>query len=191
MALPSGAEIGAALRGLGMVLRGNPEALYWYDMSADGFWRSFWLPLLAALCYFLLQEPNPAVLAAWDGSRIGPVLVDAGQYLSAWILYLLAMVLLCRAFQLTARYAAFVIVYNWSQAIVTAASLPVLVASRWDWLPAGTLAGWHFTMLFVWLYVVAQAARLALGAPALAAVMAAGLDLAVTVLLHRLVVFIL
>lgn len=183
----SGAEIAAAFRGLGLVLRGDPRALQFYDLSADGFWRSFLPPLLAAGLYFLLLDPGEVELAGWDDNRIGYGLTQAGQYLSAWIAYLAAILLLMRGFQLKGSYPAFVVLYNWAQAITVAATLPILAASQWDLLPAGTMAGWHFTLLIAWLYIVAQLARLALGAGLAAAAAAAALDLAVTVLLHRAV----
>ncbi len=185
MALPSGAEITAALRGLGLVLRGDPRALEYYDLSADGFWRSFVAPLLAAILYFLLQQPSAAELVGWDDNRVGYTLVQAGQYLSAWIAYLAAVLLLVRGFQLKGSYPAFVVLYNWAQAITVAATLPVLAASQAEWLPEGTLSGWHFTLLLAWMYIVAQLARLALGAGLAAAMAASALDLAVTILLHR------
>lgn len=186
MALPGGAEIAAALRGLGLVLRGDARALQFYDLSADGFWRSFLLPLIAAALYFFLQQPTEADLAGWEGNAFGYGLVQAGQYVSAWIAYLAAILLLVRGFQLKGSYPAFVVLYNWAQAITVAATLPVLAAAQAEWLPAGTLAGWHLTLLVAWMYIVAQLARLALGAGLAAAMAAAALDLAVTILLHRL-----
>jgi len=187
MALPGRAEIAAALRGLGLVLRGDPRALQYYDLSADGFWRSFLLPLIAAALYFSLQQPSEAELTGWEGNAFGYGLVQAGQYVSAWIAYLAAILLLVRGFQLKGSYPAFVVLYNWAQAITVAASLPVLAASQAGLLPEGTLAGWHLALLLAWTYIVAQLARLALGAGLGAAMAAAALDLAVTVLLHRAV----
>lgn len=187
MALPGGTEIAAAFRGLGLVLRGDARALQYFDLSADGFWRSFVAPLLAAGLYFVLQQPGEAELAGWEDNALGYGLVQAGQYLSAWIAYLAAVLLLVRGFQLKGSYPAFVVLYNWAQAITVAATLPVLVASQAGLLPEGTLAGWHFTLLVAWMYIVAQLARVALGAGLAAAMAAAALDLAVTVLLHRVI----
>ena len=186
MALPGGAEIAAALRGLGLVLRGDARALQFYDLSADGFWRSFLLPLIAASLYFFLQQPTEADLAGWEGDAFAYGLVQAGQYVSAWIAYLAAILLLVRGFQLKGSYPAFVVLYNWAQAITVAATLPVLAPAQAEWLPAGTLAGWHLTLLVAWMYIVAQLARLALGAGLVAAMAAAALALPVTILLHRL-----
>ncbi|HLT76144.1 MAG TPA: hypothetical protein VKZ87_02050 [Ferrovibrio sp.] len=186
MGIPGGGEISAALRGLAFVLRGDPRALHCYDLTADGFWRSFVLPLVAMALYFLLQQPTEMELAGWEGNEIGFGLVLAGQYLSTWIAYLACVLLLVRGFQLQGSYPAFVILYNWAQGITLAATLPVLAASQWDLLPPGALEGWHFALLVVWLYIVAQIARLALGAGLAAAMAAASLDLAVTILLHRL-----
>jgi hypothetical protein len=53
-------------------------------------------------------------------------------------------------------------------------------------LPAGTLTGWSTGILLLWLYIVAQACRLGLGAGLSLALAAAFLDLAVSLLMHRL-----
>ncbi|HEX6956355.1 MAG TPA: hypothetical protein VF194_00070 [Ferrovibrio sp.] len=184
MALPRSPEILAAIRGLGLVLRGDPQAPAWYDLSIDGFWRSFWPALIAAGLYFAVLEPSAEDLAAW-GSHIGFALGEAGQYLTAWVAYLAVMVLLCRAFHLTGRYAVFVVLYNWAQAIINGVSLPVMLAENWGLLPPGALIGWELALLLLWLYTVAQIARTALGASLMVAVTAAALDLAATILVDR------
>jgi hypothetical protein len=206
MSLPSGAEIAAALRGLAAALRGDPAALSWYDLSVDGFWRSFWPPLIAAAAYFAILQPGViegaiegaiegviegAVdsadgLAGMEASRLGFSLVQAVLFLASWLIYLAAMVVLCRAFRLTDRFAVFVTLYNWAQGIVSMISVPVLAATQWGLLPAGAMAGWNFVLLFVWLYVVAQIARVTFGATPILAMGIAALDLGIALLLHGL-----
>lgn len=190
MGFPTRLEMTAALRGFAAVLRGEADALRHYDLSVDGFWRSFWPALLLTVPYVLLLEP----LVAAAGEDAGGVGYIAGQgllQLANWFVYLGLMIVLCRAFGLTGRYAAFVVLYNWAQAIAILATLPVLALTQWGLLPPGTPLGWSGILLLVWLYAVVRMARIALGAPLPAALMAALLDLAVTVLLHRLVDFIL
>ncbi len=186
MALPHRAEITAALKGLALLLRGDARALQFYDLSLDGFWRSFGLPLFCLVCYLILQPMTAAQTELWGDNRVGFILVQGVEYLLAWGVYLAVMAAVSRGFGLSHRYAVFVVLYNWAQAIVTAASLPVLAGSLIGLLPPGTLAGWSTGILLLWLYIVLQAARIGLGAGLSLALGAAFLDLAASILLHGL-----
>lgn len=186
MALPHRAEIAAALKGLALLLRGDARALQHYDFSLDGFWRSFGLPLFCLAVYLILQPVNPVQAEIWADNRLGFLLMQGLEYLLAWAAFLVAMAAVSRGFGLGHRYAVFVVLYNWAQAIVTAASLPILAGSLIGLLPLGTLAGWSTGILLLWLYIVLQAARIGLGAGLSLAVGAAFLDMAISVLVHRL-----
>jgi hypothetical protein len=186
MALPNRAEIAAALKGLALLLRGDARALQFYDLSLDGFWRSFGLPLFCLAVYLILQPVNPVQAEIWADNRLGFLLMQGLEYLLAWAAFLVAMAAISRGFGLGHRYAVFVVLYNWAQAIVTAASLPILAGSLIGLLPLGMLAGWSTGILLLWLYIVLQAARIGLGASLSLAVGAAFLDLAISLLVHRL-----
>ncbi|MFN4164550.1 MAG: hypothetical protein ACK4GK_08240 [Ferrovibrio sp.] len=186
MALPNRAEIAAALKGLALLLRGDARALQFYDLSLDGFWRSFGLPLFCLAVYLILQPVNPVQAEIWADNRLGFLLMQGLEYLLAWAAFLVAMAAISRGFGLGHRYAVFVVLYNWAQAIVTAASLPILAGSLIGLLPLGMLAGWSTGILLLWLYIVLQAGRIGLGASLSLAVGAAFLDLAISLLVHRL-----
>jgi hypothetical protein len=63
----------------------------------------------------------------------------------------------------------------------------VLALTALGVLPAAVPQGWAGLLLLFWLFAVTRMARLGLGAPLGIALLAALLDPAVTVLLHRLV----
>ncbi|WP_341894918.1 hypothetical protein [Ferrovibrio terrae] len=187
MALPHKAEILSALKGLGLLLRGDGRALLYYDLSLDGFWRSFWLPLLMLVAYALLMRPDAVEQAYWGDDTTAFALVQVVKFAVAWAAYFALIAGLSRLYGLGQRFAVFVVLYNWAQGITTAATLPILAASTWGLLPAGTLGGWSTALLLAWLYIVVRIARLGLGAPLPLALAAAALDLMVSLLLHRLV----
>jgi hypothetical protein len=83
MALPHRAEITAALKGLALLLRGDARALQFYDLSLDGFWRSFGLPLFCLVCYLILQPMTAAQTELWGDNRVGFILVQGVEYLLA------------------------------------------------------------------------------------------------------------
>lgn len=187
MALPSSAEIRSAVKGLGLLLRGDDRALLCYDLSLDGFWRSFWLPLILLVAYVLIMRPEAAELAAYDGDITYFMLLQALKFLLGWAAYFALIGLVSRMFGLSQRFGIFVILYNWAQAITTAATLPILAAVTWDLLPVSVLAGWSTALLLAWLYIVARIGRHGLGGTWPLAITVSSLDLLVTLLAHRLV----
>lgn len=187
MTLPSSAEIKSAIKGLGLLLRGDDRALQCYDLSLDGFWRSFWLPLVLLVVYALVMQPTAVELAAFDDSQAGYILAQAVKFLFGWVAYFALIGGISRIFGLSPRFGIFVILYNWAQAITTAATLPILAAVSWGVLPVSVLTGWSTALLAAWLYIVVRVARHGLGATLSLAVAISALDLLVTLAIHRLV----
>jgi hypothetical protein len=187
MALPSTAEIRAGIKGLGLLLRGDERALLCYDLSLDGFWRSFWLPFATLVAYTLIMQPTPAELALM-GDDVGAYALQQGmKFLLAWLAYFALVAGISRLFGLGGRFGIFVILYNWAQGITTAATLPVLAGVSWGLLPASVLTGWSTALLLAWLYIVMRLARHGLGAGLSLALAVSALDLLVSLAMHRLV----
>lgn len=187
MAFPSAAEIRAGTKGLGLLLRGDDRALLCYDFSLDGFWRSFWLPLATLVAYALIMQPSDAELALMGDDQSGYTLLQGLKFLLAWIVYFALVAGISRLFGLGGRFGMFVILYNWAQAITTAATLPILAGASWGLLPGSVLAGWSTALLLAWLYIVARIARHGLGATLSLALAISALDLLVSLAMHRLV----
>jgi hypothetical protein len=185
MTLPGKAEIAAACRGLGLLLRGDARALQFYDLSEDGFWRSFRWPLIVGVVYAALLRPS-VVAGADTVDPYGFMLVQALQILASWGIYLGLIAGLSRMFGLSSRYGIFVILYNWAQAIVTAASIPVVAGERFDLLPASVLLGWSAALLLAWFFIVSQVARIGLQGGLPVALAAAIFDLSISLAVYRL-----
>lgn len=178
-------EIAAALAGLGLLLRGDPRALLQYDFSEAGFWRSFRWPLLTLLAYVALMQPDAADRLVWGDNTLGYALARGTEFLVAWFAYLLLLAALSRVFGLSDRFAVFVVLYNWAQAITTGATLPLLALTAADLSGPGILQGWSTALLLAWLFIVTRIARIGLGATWSLALAATMLDLLVSILLHR------
>lgn len=187
MAFPSGAEIRAAVKGLGLLLRGDERALHCYDLSLDGFWRSFWLPLALLVAYAVIMQPTAVELAVFDDSHTAYILAQAVKFLLGWVAYFALIGGISRIFGLSPRFGIFVILYNWAQAITTAATLPILAGVSWGILPASVLTGWSTALLLAWLYIVMRIARHGLGATWSLALAISALDLLISLAMHRLV----
>ncbi len=187
MALPSAAEIRSGIQGLGLLLRGDGRALLCYDLSLDGFWRSFWLPLIILAAYALLLQPEAPEAAYWGDDTLGFSLTQGLKFLIAWAAFFAVMAGLSRVYALGNRFGIFAILYNWAQAITTAATLPILLVTNLGLLPVSVLVGWSVAILFASLFITFRAARVGLGAPMPVAVAATVLELSVSLLVHRLV----
>jgi hypothetical protein len=116
-------EIQRALYGAYRLARLDRDGMAYFDVSADGFWRSFLAPILGAPIYYLLLELGNAV--APEGSTVEPA-VELLGYAIAWVGFLGLMIPVARAAGLGAHYAAFVVVFNWCQVFIMLVMLPVM-----------------------------------------------------------------
>lgn len=125
--------VGRAMTGVYRLGLHDEKGLGWFEMTADGFFRSFWAIVLSAPLYAY------AVLGTIDAAQTIPdttgktvslsvfVALHAMYFLGSSVAFLIAMGPLSKLLDLQARYAAFAIAYNWGTlAIHAAAAVPVL-----------------------------------------------------------------
>ncbi len=127
--MPSGDEIQTYLAGAWRLMMGKPDGVRALDVSADGFWNSFFAILVAF----------PALSVSWAGlaaelseeglgSRYSILLRLAVIDVVAWVLPLLVLGLVARPAGILDRYPHFVVASNWASALLA-----------WLMLPAGLL----------------------------------------------------
>lgn len=111
----------------------DAKGLSWFEMTADGFFRSFWAIVLSAplYAYCVLGTIDAAqTIPDTDGKTVSLtvfILLHVLYFLGSSVAFLIAMGPLSRLLELQARYAAFAIAYNWGTlAIHAAAAVPVL-----------------------------------------------------------------
>ncbi|MBX3572799.1 MAG: transporter [Mesorhizobium sp.] len=127
--MPSGDDIQAYLAGAWRLMMGKPDGVRALDVSADGFWNSFFAILVA----FPALSVSWAALAAelsedGLGSRYSILLRLAVIDVVAWVLPLLVLGLVARPAGILDRYPHFVVASNWASALLA-----------WLMLPAGLL----------------------------------------------------
>ena len=119
-------EIQSSLLGAWRMMLGKADGLRLLDLSADGFWNSFFAILVAA----------PALIVSWVGiaNEIGDpdafaarvdmlvrlAIIDVG----AWVLPLFALALLGRKVGIGGRFVHYVVASNWASAITAWLMLP-------------------------------------------------------------------
>lgn len=137
---------------------GKPDGLRLLDLSADGFWSSFFAILIAA----------PALIVGWVGvsadltlqsavaaSRTGIVLRLALVEIGAWILPLIAFALVARRAGIGDRVVHYVVASNWTSAIIAWVMLPaalshMLVPTAPGFSSLLSLVLFSLSMVFVW-----------------------------------------
>jgi hypothetical protein len=122
----SAEEIQASLIGAWRLMLGKVDGLRLLDLSADGFWNSFFAIVVAA----------PALIVGWVGTanqlgdptafagRLGMLIRLATVDLSSWMLPLLALVLVAPHVGIGNRFVHYVVASNWASAITAWIMLP-------------------------------------------------------------------
>lgn len=189
--MPSGADIRDAMAGAWRLFCGDPRGLERFDLSAEGFFRSFWVIVLVAPIYAssVLTERNLLLSERFSSDDFSDgrfFLVRALTFIVDWFAFPLVMVVVTRRLQLGARYAAYITVRNWT-ALPSAAltSLPT-IAYGLDLVPilVTTLATYVFLIVvlrFGWFI-----ARSVLQTSAAIAAAIVALDLALSLLIGRI-----
>jgi hypothetical protein len=129
--------VGGALR----LACGDRRGLGFFDVTIDGFWRSF---RAAAICYplYLFLLISRVSAAQWTTAGVPTViLVETIAYVIAWAAFPLLILQLTRWLGREHRFLAFMVVYNWSQIPQTVLLAIVGLDAATGLLPASTV---HF-----------------------------------------------
>ena len=156
--MPSSDYIQQSLSGAARLMAGRKDGVRLLDISADGFWTSF----------FAIVVALPAMTVGWVtlaneiafqgdgiGSRLSIVLRLAAIDMLAWIVPLGLLALVARFAGIANRFVQFVVASNWGGAIYVWVMLPPsLVRLFWpdagESLTAVSLGLFVFTMVLSW-----------------------------------------
>jgi len=183
---------GRHLNGAWQLLRGNEQGLEAFDLSPEGFYRSFWAIAVAfaLLVPIFIADHGIGVAFAAETTEVRfamplSVYVPTEVFVAAagWAIFLVLMRSAAQIFGVGGRYSVFVIAYNWSSLLIVCLSLPLATAQL------GGLTTWEvnlaiqFTLGLIFLVYSWFVARTALGL--------SGLDAAAVVALEILIVLLL
>lgn len=125
--MPSGDEIQQYLTGAWRMMLGKPDGLRLLDLTADGFWNSF----------FAIVVALPAMVVSWVGlaNELSQLSADLGGRfsifarlvtidLSTWVLPLAALAAIAPRVGLADRFVHIVVAGNWSSALIAWIMLP-------------------------------------------------------------------
>ena len=119
-------ETSSSLTGAWRLMLGKADGLRLLDLSADGFWNSFFAIVIAA----------PAMIVGWVGTaneigdpnafagRLGMLIRLATVDLGSWLLPLVALALVASRAGIGDRLVHYVVASNWASAITAWMLLP-------------------------------------------------------------------
>jgi hypothetical protein len=177
MTVSAWVEVQLAVGGALKLARGDARGLGFFDISIDGFWRSF---RAAAICYpiYLILLALRVTDAQWADAGIGRIIaVETIAFVISWTAFPLLILPLSRFLGRENRFLAFMVAYNWCQVPQTVLFLIIGLDVATGILPgaAGGFAGLAAAvavMVYEW-YI----ARVALAVPAPQAVLVVLVDL--------------
>ncbi|QUS56435.1 hypothetical protein [Pseudovibrio brasiliensis] len=111
------------------IMKGEAEAVQQFDLSADGFWRSFLVIFLLLPFYFLSLISEQALMLehqAAMGPEATEVVATGAQFYTGktislfvdWIAFPIVVGLLARSLGLGRNYGPYIIVRNWSTLLI-------------------------------------------------------------------------
>lgn len=126
-------EIQSGLSGAWRLMMGKADGVRQLDLSADGFWNSFFAMLVALPPLFVMWT-SFAIDSAPAASAFGPrlwllfrlALVDFG----AWVIPLIVLGLLATQAGIRDRFVHYVVATNWASAISAWMILPPVLLDR-------------------------------------------------------------
>ena len=132
----------------------DAAGMRWFNLSGDGFHRSFFAAVVVAPAYFLVawvaSLPGPEPAAAPPRS----IAADVVGYPLLWLVFPLLLAAAAKPLGLARSYAAGVIAFNWAQVVIMAVMLPITVLALTGGLgPFGALlylSGYAASLFYTW-----------------------------------------
>lgn len=121
--MPSWQEVLRSLQGAWLLARRDVAGYRYFNLTIEGFWRSFAAVLFIAPVFFLIETLEFNALSA-ERAENGAAPDIAGFYLRrtvllalSWASFPLVMVLIARLFGVARGYVTFIIAFNWSSVL--------------------------------------------------------------------------
>lgn len=124
--MPDREEVLSALYGAYRLAWFDASGMTHFNLTVDGFWRSFFAAVLVAPAYAILVGMELSAEAE-DFNLALVFLTEGIGYILAWCAFPLIAIVLTRLLGLDRNYVALIVAVNWSAVLQTAAFLAVLL----------------------------------------------------------------
>lgn len=119
-------DVFSALYGAYRLARLDPGGLRYFDITDQGFWRSFFAAVLVAPLYFILllirysNLPTPI-------PQLRFIALETIAYVIAWVAFPLLMATLTRLLECDKFYIRFIVAYNWAAVLQNLLYIPIAI----------------------------------------------------------------
>jgi len=175
------AEIQRSLEGAVRLMRLDATGIERFDLTADGFWRSFFaialvVPMVIVIDIFSFDETIEG------GSLAGSIAWSLTRLIVAWAAAALALLGIAGLLDRRHRYAAFIIAWNWISVPLNGAMLVAFLIGLVA--PPGVLVLLWLALVGATAFYDAYLARAVLDVGPAQAVAVAAIDLIVVLIVH-------
>ncbi|MVA98287.1 transporter [Nitratireductor sp. CAU 1489] len=122
--MPSAQDIQTYMTGAWRLMMGKPEAVRLFDLSADGFWNSFYAIVVAVPALTVGWASFAGDFAVGASGRFGIVFLLGVIDLATWALPLVVLALVAKPLGVGDRFVAYVVASNWGSALLIWLMLP-------------------------------------------------------------------
>ena len=124
--MPDREEVLGALYGAYRLARLEPAGMTYFNLTFDGFWRSFFAAVLVAPAYAILIGLRVADES--EAVDLGLLVVtESIGYVLAWCAFPLVAIVLTRILGLARNYVPLIVALNWTAVLQTAVFLAVVL----------------------------------------------------------------
>lgn len=118
-------DVVAALYGAVRLARFDAGGLAYFDISVNGFWRSFLAAVLVLPLYTALVAVRYGMADAPGG--VGAIVIDGLAYVINWVAFPVVMLTLSKVVDRERNYLRHIIAYNWATGLQHIVSLPLAI----------------------------------------------------------------
>lgn len=168
-------EIVSSIYGAWRIARFDPDAMRYFNLSFEGFWRSFLAAFIVAPFFLMATFATRNVAQApadvvTDEPLVGYLLMRLVVFAVSWAAFPIVMIPVAQLLNLSQTYVPYIIAWNWSSVVASAVLLPASFLIGFDVVP-DQAAGMVFMIVYVTvLFYGYLVTRTALGCTALVAV---------------------
>ncbi len=138
--MPGREEIASSIFGAFVLARLDARGMSFFDISIDGFWRSFFAAAIVAPIYIIIVSLRTLEGAA-EVSFAWLFVVEIIHYGFDWVTFPVIMVAIARSMNLSHRYVGYIVAYNWSKVLIAALWLTLGAIEAIHLLPAALTGG--------------------------------------------------
>ena len=161
--MPGREEITSSVYGAFLLARRDARGMGFFEISIDGFWRSFFAAAIVAPIHIIIVSLHAP--AAAEVSFAWQFVVETIRYGLEWATFPVIMVVVARLMDLSHLYVAYIVAYNWSKVLIYSLWLPLFAIEATQLLPAWLtsvlmIAVFVAIMYYLW-FITCTALRLA------------------------------